>query len=496
MAIPQVGSKVVGPGGSVYDLAQFLGRGGFGEVYRAVDSAGQSVAVKFINHSYVGDSQVVFSLLNEARSASRIEHENVLRLVHVGDSAEYGPYLVSEFADGGTLERQINRQRETGKPFAIDYAVGLMLQIGLGCQAINNVVIHRDLKPDNIFFLGSTLKVADFGISKVVDETTRSHTFKGIQHIRYKSPESWRFETNTAKIDIYSVGLIFYEVLSLVHPLDEAVTSQADWREWESAHLTFIPKSLRSVRPEVGLTIAQLVDRMIAKRPSDRPEWSEILQRLNSPVENQARSDLDTAVALAVQRKEERQRQAAETEKTRITAQQEIELYKTSCELLLGQWREIVDEFNTRLQGDRIEIQRRPNDVIYRIVGHSQLNFHFFDPPPRAVDIRNRQVIGGGWLGIHEGVSGNLVLIRDSQADLYGTWSACLVNISALASGRNLIGRFGITNSTWFPMGFRSSTDFYDQIRYLGGGMHVFNYEMHSDIRKFFIDFVETALKR
>ncbi|MGC2162645.1 MAG: serine/threonine-protein kinase [Silvibacterium sp.] len=492
----RIGAKVDGPNGETYRLSTFVGRGGFGEVFRAESTNGYTVAVKFINPDYFADSQVLFSLLNEAQTASRVKHENVLKLIYVGKSEDLGPYLISEFADGGTLADLIEKQRTLGEPMDVDRARELMLEIASGCRAISDVLIHRDLKPDNIFFLSTQLKIGDFGISKVIDETTRTHTFKGVQHIRYKAPESWRFESNTTKIDVYSAGLIFYEILSLVHPLLAAIRNPSDWNEWENAHLTVIPKSLRIVRPEIGLAIAQLVDRMMSKRPENRPQWDEVLQRLNSTIQTSVTdSGLAAAISSAVKRKEERERQAAEGERQRMENQRRENLYKTSCELLINTWQEVVDEFNAQFQGGQIEVLRRPNDTIYRLAGHSQINCFFFGPRDTNMTLRRQQIIGGGWIGIHNGPSGNLVLTRTPGTDLYGSWHGCLVKISPIASGKNLIGRFGISTSTKLPMGFRSEDDFYEQIRWADGGMHVFTYELRDDVKKFFIDFLETAFE-
>jgi serine/threonine protein kinase len=329
--------SIKGPDGQSYTLASFLGRGGFGEVFRAEDEANTTVAVKFVNSEFFQDDQILFALLNEAKAASRVTHENVLRVLHAGKSDDLGPYLITEFADSGTLADLISEQRKQG-PMDIERTKNLMLQVALGCQAINNILIHRDLKPDNIFRHGSRLKIGDFGIAKLVDESTRTHTFKGIQHVRYKCPESWRFEMKTVKIDVYSAGLIFYEILSLKHPLQDAVRDPSDWRDCEQAHLTNIPSSLRKIRPEIGLTLAQLIDRMISKRPEDRPEWSEIIQRLNSTIDTVPPDPgIAAALAAAIKRKEERDKVAAKAEQRRLNLQMKDELYKTSCQQLLRQ---------------------------------------------------------------------------------------------------------------------------------------------------------------
>jgi hypothetical protein len=208
-----------------------------------------------------------------------------------------------------------------------------------------------------------------------------------------------------------------------------------------------------------------------------------------------ANSDLAVVISSAIKRKEEREKQAAEGTRQRMENERRGDLYKTSCELLLNTWQEVVDEFNSQFQGGKIESLRRANDIIYRLAGHSQINCFFFDHRETDMTLRRRQIIGGGWIGIHDGPSGNIVLTRTPGTDLYGSWHGCLIKISPIVSGRNLIGQFGISTSTKLPMGFRSADDFYEQIRWADGGMHVFNYDIRDDVRKFFIDFLETAFE-
>jgi hypothetical protein len=186
---------------------------------------------------------------------------------------------------------------------------------------------------------------------------------------------------------------------------------------------------------------------------------------------------------------------AAEAEKRRLATQMKDQLYKTSCQQLLNSWQEVVEEFNARFQGGQIEVIRRPNDTIYRLAGHSRINLFFFNSRESSLTLRRRQIVGGGWIGIHDGPSGNVILTRSSESDLYGNWAGCLVKISAIVTGRTLMGRFGISPTTKLPMGFRDENDFYDQIRWADGGMHVFTYEVRDDVKKLFIDFLETAFQ-
>jgi hypothetical protein len=87
------------------------------------------------------------------------------------------------------------------------------------------------------------------------------------------------------------------------------------------------------------------------------------------------------------------------------------------------------------------------------------------------------------------------LLLRQSSDDLYGRWAVCPVEVSAIADASRLVGRYGITRETVIPFGFREQADFYDQIRYASGGMHVFTYKIRYDPDAFFVELIEAALK-
>ena len=133
----------------------------------------------------------------------------------------------------------------------------LMRGVALGAQAINEHLVHRDIKPDNILLDGPSDKpiprIADFGIAKIATEPTRPETFKGIQPVWYMAPEACRQEKNTYKMDVYSVGLVFYQILTLNHPLLSFVTDPTDWVQWREVHLTHACPDVRNTRTDVPL---------------------------------------------------------------------------------------------------------------------------------------------------------------------------------------------------------------------------------------------------
>src|ERR1700674_2992924 len=259
-----IGTTFSGLGNETFKTTDFLGQGAFGEVYRAVgETSGRVVAVKLLPLGALADAASKVALLNEINTAQQIRHPNVVQLLFVNDgtSSALGPYAVMEYISGGSLANVLR----AGTQIPLERAIDMMIAIVQGAKAINEKLIHRDIKPDNVLIEGSKLKIGDFGISKFVDESTRHYTFKGGQHRAYMAPEGWENQANTILIDVYSVGLVFYEMLTLKHPLVPYVKDPNNDLDWRAVHLYKQCSDVRTSRNDVPLSIAQLLSRMVSK---------------------------------------------------------------------------------------------------------------------------------------------------------------------------------------------------------------------------------------
>jgi eukaryotic-like serine/threonine-protein kinase len=495
------GSILIGPSDERFEITDFLGNGAFGEVYRAVGkSSGTVVAVKLIPLSTLPSHDSKIALLNEIRTAQEVEHPNVVRILHVNDgtSSSVGPYVFMEYVSGGNLAELLRNLTATKAEIPLSRAIEMMIDIAQGARAINAKVIHRDIKPDNILIAENRLKIGDFGISKFVDESTRSKTFKGGQHIAYMAPEGWLYQANTFKIDVYSVGLVYYQILTMKHALVEKVTDPGNFLEWEKAHLYEQCPDVRSVRKDVPIGIAQLMNRMVSKRPQDRPPWDDVLKILSEPSSNGSGSVPHPSVSAAVESAIARQQQGEAIHLATLQKQSEhergVKLYGHSCETLLESLKPIIQQFNQQFQHGQITYDKQWMANVYNIPTGHNISISFFEPQRSGIKIRGGEIIGGGWIGIDAGRSANLVLLRHGNDDLYGKWIVCEIGIMAMADPRKLIGRFGVTTNTVLPFGFRDS-DFYDQMRYATGITHVFTYNFIDDVVDFFAQLLHEAVK-
>ncbi len=396
-------------------------------------NSGTVVAVKLIPLGTLPSDESKRALLNEVRAAQEVEHPNVVRILHVNDgmSSPVGPYVFMEYIGGGNLAELLRKQIQANADIPLNRAIEMMIDIAQGARAINAKMIHRDIKPDNILVAGNKLKIGDFGISKFVDESTRTKTFKGSQHIAYMAPEGWLFEANTFKIDVYSVGLVYYQILTLTHPLLDKVKDPGNFLEWEKAHLYEPCPDVRSARKDVPIGIAQLVTRMVSKRPQDRPSWDDVLSFLSEPNSSDTAPHPSVAAAveaaLARRKKEEGRHLSALQQQSE--RERQVNLYAHSCEMLLASLKTVIEQFNRQFQHGQITCDRQWAANIYSIPSGRSITITFFEPRESGIKVRGGEIIGGGWIGVAKGRSANLVLLKHGLDDLYGQWVVCEIGV-------------------------------------------------------------------
>jgi len=496
---PRIGIEINGPENQKFRIEQFLGQGAFGAVFRATGlSSSLRVAVKVLplHDTAIADQSTRTALLNEIENATQINHENVVRVLHVErDSEALGPYLVMEYIEGGTLASLLESARQSGTEISLSQALIMMRDIARGASAVNSRLIHRDIRPENILWDGARFRVSDFGISKVLDAHTRSHTFKGRQHFMYMAPEGWREEANTPKIDVYSAGLVFFEILTLGHPLETHVTNKDDWRAWEHAHLFRVCPDIRSSRANVPVSISQLLLRMVAKRPQDRPVWEEVLRVLEAEPSMSTETIVERAVQAALRRQNQTEKDELEKQEATAKENQQQELYKFSAMQLVSLFGEVVEEFNEQFQFGSIRVVQDGGTWVYRPPNADPIFLYFFPRTDEKIRIRDGQLVGGGCLAIRDGPSCNLILVRESEDDLYGRWTACLLRFSALVDPQEVATKIGMHLPTVQPFGLPNAKLFYEHIRWASGGMHVFTYEFRDNLKELFSDYLAWAFE-
>jgi eukaryotic-like serine/threonine-protein kinase len=251
-----------------YEIQAELGRGGFGQVFRAFDpTVGRQVAVKTLNAG--GEPDLLTRFRNEAAAAGQLRHPNIVTIFDFGDH-EGTPFMVMELLEGDDLQKVIAAQR----PLTLVRKLEIMRQIADGLHhAHARGIVHRDVKPANVMLLndGSTnagsIKVLDFGIALLTQAARSRVTPQGniIGTFRYMAPEQFAGAASDSLSDIFAYGLIFYELLTGEHPFSGNEPAAVMYNIMSST-----PKALRTSHPSLPEALDALVRRCLAKDREQR----------------------------------------------------------------------------------------------------------------------------------------------------------------------------------------------------------------------------------
>jgi eukaryotic-like serine/threonine-protein kinase len=267
---PSAGTSVLGDTDQLvgrtlahYRVLEYTGGGGMGVVYKAEDlRLARTVALKFLPPELTRDPEAKSRFLQEARSASVLDHPNICTIHEVGETDDGRLYLAMPYYDGETLRRRIERA-----PIPIDEATDLAEQIARGlAKAHRGGIVHRDIKPANIMVTADgVVKILDFGLAKLVGAAAITRTGSSVGTPAYMSPEQARGEDVDHRTDLWSFGIVLYEMVAGRRPFrgehDQAVLYGI---------LNEAPKPLTEVRSETPPELERIVEGLLAKDPGDR----------------------------------------------------------------------------------------------------------------------------------------------------------------------------------------------------------------------------------
>ena len=256
-----------------YELLERVGGGGMADVYKAQDRLlDRPVAVKILHAQFQSDEEFIEKFHREAQAAARLSHPNIVNIYDVGASGD-DHYIVMAYVPGRTLKELIQQRGHLAPEEALTITGEIAEALA---HAHANGLVHCDIKPHNILMMnGQTAKVADFGIARAVTESTMTYSGNVIGSVHYFSPEQAKGTMITPKSDVYSLGVVLYEMLTGELPFTgENPVSIA------MKHLQDEPTPVRRIDPDIPPVVEALVSRMMAKDPAMRPSSEEVVHEV------------------------------------------------------------------------------------------------------------------------------------------------------------------------------------------------------------------------
>lgn len=269
-----------------YKIDALLGQGGMSAVYKATDpNLKRVVAIKLIHPHLSTDSDFVYRFKKEAAAVAALRHQNIIQVFDFNTDNDVN-YMVLEFVPGETLQDRLKHLKLSNTRMPVDQAIRIILNV---CDALSYAhklgIIHRDIKPANIMLnLHGQAILMDFGIVKILDDTSHTATGAVVGTARYMSPEVIRSEVPDERSDLYSLGVTFYEMLSGDPPFDAPSAMSLLMR-----HLNDPVPDLGSKRQDLPPELIRIVNKLLEKDRENRyrsaGEMAGDLRRLLSALE-------------------------------------------------------------------------------------------------------------------------------------------------------------------------------------------------------------------
>lgn len=270
-----------------YQLLSQQGSGGMSVIYKALDLAlGRHVAVKVLRASLTDDPTFLARFRQEARNVANLQHPNIVTVHDVGQEGNIH-YIVMELIEGSDLKKIIRADA----PFSLDRALDLGIKICAGIGYAHRAgLVHADVKPQNILLVdAATIKVTDFGIAQALAATNpgeRQKVVWGSPH--YFSPEQAQGRYPTPASDVYSIGIVLFEMLAGRLPF-----VGGDQQELAMAHIKEPPPHLMEFNPQIPESLDKIVQKVLSKEPSNRYRMADQLGRILETYREQGMNKTD-----------------------------------------------------------------------------------------------------------------------------------------------------------------------------------------------------------
>ena len=447
---------VISKGSIVYDkekkeyvVEEKIGGGGFSAVFKIKSKqTGEYYALKTFSSDFESEEELR-TFKNEISKAMQVKSENVIEYKFFNDGEKFSelpPYIIMEYCEGGTLENYLENKKKIDNVITNEEIKNILTQLINGMKEINDKVIHRDIKLKNILLKNGIIKIGDFGISKSVSDVTRTITFKGYGTPEYTAPEGWRAEKNTIKMDIYSMGVVFYQIVTLLkYPYNiQKFTSD----EYRNAHLYGSVVNPRTYNKDIEFNIETTILKMLEKEVNKRfDNWKEIIDQISVNPKNKNSEMLDRILKKRIAIDEEnRKKEIENTKKQERINERKKTINYSIYNNIYRPLKEFTDDFNevyasgkinitdysirtdtysnigiNTVSGKKIEIKIKSIiDEVFTREYQDQFFGNIYEKEYRPF-LKDKEIFAWGSINFSDELSYNLILVHDNES-IYGEW--------------------------------------------------------------------------
>jgi len=328
-----------------YDPKKPLGpEGGFGIVFEGKSAKNEPVAVKRLK---IEANEAAHRELRIAQELSRHDLKNIIPCYDAGQDAESDCYFVVM----AKAEKSLQDEIDSGNNFSVEETTNILLQIVDGLLEVPDIV-HRDLKPGNVLLHEGCWKIADFGITRFVEESTSLKTLKGCLSPPYAAPEQWRFEKSSQATDVYAIDCICCCLMTGKPPFPGPQTE-----DYQRQHLSVEPPQLNDCAP----FLRSLVSMLMRKHPESRPSLKRVKNLICDGLKSSKESvqEFDALASISAQLAEKHAREEAEKEAMRIRKEKRDEIAASAFQVLRG----IYEHLLTRITCAAPNVRRNGNMI-------------------------------------------------------------------------------------------------------------------------------------
>jgi serine/threonine protein kinase len=447
-----IGSTLTGAHGLKIKVISKIGAGTFGVVYLGSDGKGKKskqYAVKVI--APVTDADARLSFENEIQGVDGLQHDHLLLPLDHGECdihGERGFFIIYPYCTDGSYRVRLAGRTSPATTQECEQIIAEIEQILEGLSALHAKTVHRDLKPENILVHEGKLLIGDFGLTKLVNDATRTLTFKGSGTPLYMAPEVWSLSQIGVSADLYAVGVMLFEGLTGKRPFE------GDANELRDKHLYQPAPRARSINPHISITSDGVIKKLLHKEPQQRfHSAAEVLQALRAAIP--APSQNATLFVQAMQHHHD------EVERKRLKQERASKALSDAAartsymeQEVLRMFEEAVEEINAPTPDAKILGGIHNGEATYSFANRTLKvdffrgrSFPFEDARgPKhgyANNLHENHVVQGGRISVlvdrELRIGWNLVLTRPSTSQ-YGEWHFVSVAFSAMIAKRFING--------------------------------------------------------